>query len=193
MIDVENMPLVVTLDRFESIFKDHYTPLFHYVNSIVRDEDQSKDVISDLFLNLWQQRESLQINHIKPYLFRAARNGALKAVRVKNQTIQIPDDLFNTPTDSYNPFEWFAAKQSTKIVEALINKLSAKRKEMLELRLIGLKNHEIAKVLEVPEKTVEYNMREAIEQLTHAVNHSNLDKATIAGGLLLVTIIFSLT
>jgi RNA polymerase sigma-70 factor (ECF subfamily) len=187
-----NMPPQITLDRFESIFKDNYTPLFRYVNSMVKDEAQAKDVIADLFLNIWQQRGKLQIEHIKPYLFRAARNGALKAINLQNQTSQLPDDLFNIPADSYNPFERFAAKQSIKIVEQLINSLSPKRKEIIELRLLGLKNHEIAQMLDVNEKNIEYNMREAIEQLSHTVNHSNLDKATIAGGLLLINIMLTI-
>ena len=187
-----NMPPQITLDRFESIFKDNYTPLFRYVNSMVKDEAQAKDVIADLFLNIWQQREKLQIENIKPYLFRAARNGALKAINLQNQTSQLPDDLFNIPTDSYNPFERFAAKQSIKIVEQLINTLSPKRREMIELRLLGLKNHEIAQMLDVNEKNIEYNMREAIEQLSHTINHSNLDKATIAGGLLLINIMLTI-
>lgn len=186
-----NMPKKITLDRFESIFKDNYTPLFRYINSMVKDEAQAKDVIADLFLNIWQQREKLQIENIKPYLFRAARNGALKAINLQNQTAQLPDDLFNIPTDSYNPFERFAAKQSIKIVEQLINTLSPKRREMIELRLLGLKNHEIAQMLDVNEKNIEYNMREAIEQLSHTINHSNLDKATIAGGLLLINLMLT--
>jgi RNA polymerase sigma factor (sigma-70 family) len=186
------MPFVITLDRFESMFKDNYTPLFRYVHSMVKDEDQAKDVIADLFLHIWQQREKLQIENIKPYLFRAARNGALKAINLQSQTSQLPDDLFNIPTDSYNPFERFAAKQSIKIVEELIGKLSSKRREMIELRLLGLKNHEIAQMMDIPEKNVEYNMREAIEQLSHTISHSNLDKATIAGGLLLINILFTI-
>jgi len=186
------MPPQFSLDRFESIFKDNYTPLFRYINSMVKDDAQAKDVIADLFLNIWQQREKLQIENIKPYLFRAARNGALKAINLQNQTSQLPDDLFNIPTDSYNPFERFAAKQSIKIVEQLINTLSPKRKEMIELRLLGLKNHEIAQMLDVNEKNIEYNMREAIEQLSHTINHSNLDKATIAGGLLLINIMLTI-
>ncbi|MBK0378735.1 sigma-70 family RNA polymerase sigma factor [Mucilaginibacter segetis] len=192
-MDAENMSVVVTLDGFESIFKDNYTPLYRYVNSIIKDKELSKDVLSDLFLNLWQQKNKLQIANIKPYLFRSARNGALKALTAQNQISQLPDDAFNIPSDSYNPFERFVAKQSIKIVDELINKLPAKRREMIELRLLGLKNYEIANVMDIPEKNVEYNMREAIEQLSHAVNHSQLDKATIASGLMLINIIFTIS
>jgi RNA polymerase sigma-70 factor (ECF subfamily) len=104
----------------------------------------------------------------------------------------LPDDAFSIPENTYNPFEKFVAKQSIKIVDDLINRLPSHRKEMIELRLLGLKNAEIAKVLDITEKKVEYNMREAIEQLSHAVHNSNLDKATIAGGLMLINIIFTI-
>lgn len=174
------------------MFRDNYSPLFNYVNSIVKDSDMAKDVLSDLFLSLWQQKDSLQITSVKPYLFRSARNGAFKAISLQNKTTELPDDMFNIPADSYNPFERFAAKQSIQIVEELINKLSVKRREMIELRLLGLKNHEIAKILDVPEKKIEYNMREAIEQLRHSIHNSNLDKASIAGGLLLINVMFTI-
>ncbi|MEN0052162.1 MAG: sigma-70 family RNA polymerase sigma factor [Mucilaginibacter sp.] len=185
-----NMPLLHTLEGFESIFKDNYTPLFRYVNSIVNDDDLAKDVLSDLFLNLWQQKDKLQINELKPYLFRAAKNVSLKALTSRYNTSELPDYAFNIPENTYNPFEKFVAKQSIKIVETLINQLPLHRKEMIELRLLGLKNAEIAQVLDITEKKVEYNMREAIEQLGHAVSNSNLDKATIAGGLMMVNILF---
>ncbi|MDN3547682.1 RNA polymerase sigma factor [Mucilaginibacter aquaedulcis] len=191
-MEIVDMPLLHTLEGFESIFKDNYTPLFGYVNSIVNDDDLAKDVLSDLFLNLWQQKDKLQINELKPYLFRSAKNGALKALSSHYQTSELPDDAFNIPENTYNPFEKFVAKQSIKIVENLINKLPVHRKEMIELRLLGLKNAEIAQILDITEKKVEYNMREAIEQLGHAVNNSNLDKATIAGGLMLVNIMFTI-
>ena len=186
-----NMPSSHTLDGFESIFKDNYTPLFRYVKSIVNDEDLAKDILSDLFLNLWQQKDKLKINELKPYLFRAAKNGALKAISSRYQTAQLPNDAFDIPENTYNPFEKFVAKQSIRIVEELISRLPLHRKEMIELRLLGLKNAEIAQVLDITEKKVEYNMREAIEQLGHAVRNSNLDQATIAGGLMLINLIFT--
>lgn len=192
MMSAADFPVIVTLDQFENIFKENYSPLFRYVNSIVKDSDLSKDVLSDLFLNLWQQKDKLQINHIKPYLFRAARNGALKAVSNSQNITQLSDDTFNIPSDSYNPFEKFVAKQSIQIVEELINKLPAHRKEMIELRLLGLKNQEIARVMDISEKKVEYNMREAIEQMSHTIHNSYLDKATIAGGLLMINLLLTI-
>ncbi|NCD72351.1 sigma-70 family RNA polymerase sigma factor [Mucilaginibacter agri] len=192
-MDSAKSPLVVTLDKFEGVFKENYTPLFNYVKSIVKDSDVAKDVLSDLFLNLWHQRDKLQIRQLKPYLFRSARNGALKAISASNQTSQLSEDMFEIPADNYNPFERFVAKQSIQIVQELINKLPVARREMIELRLLGLKNHEIADVMDISEKKVEYNMREAIEHLSHMVHSANFDKATIAGGLMLVNIIFTLS
>ncbi|MEZ2335375.1 RNA polymerase sigma factor [Mucilaginibacter sp. RCC_168] len=191
MMETVNMPLLHTLDGFERIFRENYNPLFSYVKAMINDEELAKDILSDLFLNLWQQKDKLQINELKPYLFRAAKNGTLKALSSRYQTSQLPDDAFNIPENTYNPFEKFVAKQSIKIVEELINKLPSHRKEMIELRLLGLKNAEIALVLDITEKKVEYNMREAIEQLGHAVHNGNFDKATIAGGLMLISMILT--
>src|ERR1700741_1846577 len=100
-IIAENMQVLSTLDGFESIFKENYTPLFRYVNGIVKDDALAKDVLSDLFLNLWQDKDRLKINNIKPYLFRAAKNGALKALSSRTQTLSLNDDLFDIPSDTF--------------------------------------------------------------------------------------------
>jgi RNA polymerase sigma factor (sigma-70 family) len=179
------------LQQFEDVFKEHYSILFRYVKSIVKDDDQAKDVLSDLFLNLWLQKDKLQIQNIKAYLFRSALNAALKALSARSADASI-EDCWNITEDAFNPLERIVAKESVKIVEELMNKLPTTRKEIIHLRLCGLKNHEIAKALDITEKKVEYNMREAIEQLSYYMHNSNYDKATIAGGLMLINIIFIL-
>ncbi|TWR30272.1 sigma-70 family RNA polymerase sigma factor [Mucilaginibacter pallidiroseus] len=184
-------PPFFDLQQFENVFKEHYAALYRYVKSIVKDDDLAKDVLSDLFLNLWVQKDKLQIQFIKSYLFRAARNGSLKALNVQSASA-LTEDYWDITEDSFNPLERIVAKESIRIVEELMNKLPATRKEIIHLRLCGLKNHEIAKTLDITEKKVEYNMREAIEQLSYYMNNSNYDKATIAGGLMLVNIIFTL-
>jgi RNA polymerase sigma-70 factor (family 1) len=179
------------LQNFETVFKEHYPALFRYVKTIVKDDEQAKDILSDLFLNLWLQKDKLQIQNIKSYLYRAARNGALKLISTQSAST-LTELCWDITEEAFNPLERIVAKESIKIVEELMNKLPAMRKEIIHLRLCGLKNSEIAKTLDITEKKVEYNMREAIEQLSHYMHNSNYDKATIAGGLMLVNIIFTL-
>jgi RNA polymerase sigma factor (sigma-70 family) len=179
------------LQNFETVFKKHYPALFRYVKTIVKDDEQAKDILSDLFLNLWLQKDKLQIQNIKSYLYRAARNGALKLISTQSAST-LTELCWDITEEAFNPLERIVAKESIKIVEELMNKLPAMRKEIIHFRLCGLKNSEIAKTLDITEKKVEYNMREAIEQLSHYMHNSNYDKATIAGGLMLVNIIFTL-
>lgn len=189
-MDAANMSIAATLEGFESIFKENYSPLFRYVNSIVKDQELAKDVLSDLFLHLWLRKDTLKISNLKSYLFRSARNGAIRTISAQPDNLSLPEEAFDIPADTYNPFEKFVAKQSIQIIRDLINQLPALRKEMIELRLLGLKNSEIAEALDIPEKKVEYNMREAIEQLSRSVNNSNLDKAALIGSAMLIQLIF---
>ncbi len=186
--ETEQQPL--SLHNFENIFREHYASLFRYVKSVVKDDALAKDVLSDMFLHMWLQRESLLIHNIKPYLFRAARNGAVKAVTGRSND-QLSADCWDITEDAFGPFERLVAKESIKIVEHIINKLPAFRKEIIHLRLTGLKNHEIARILDVTEKKVEYHMREAIEQLGYFMRMENYDRATIAGGMLLLNVMFT--
>lgn len=189
-MQTESEVKINTLHNLETIFRENYSSLFRYVHTMVKDEDEAKDVLSDMFLNLWMQKDNLQITNIKAYLFRAARNGALKTLTAR-QTDELTENCWNISEQAFSPFERLVAKESVKIVERLINKLPAMRKEIIQLRLTGLKNHEIAKVLDATEKKIEYHMREAIEQLGYYMRHENYDRATIAGGLLLVNVMLT--
>ncbi|MBS7564073.1 sigma-70 family RNA polymerase sigma factor [Mucilaginibacter sp. Bleaf8] len=181
----------IDLQQFELVFKEHYSSLFQYVKSIVKDADLAKDVLSDLFMNLWVNKDRLEIQNIRPYLFRSARNGALKAISA--QSTESLDEIYLEITEeTFNPFERIVAKESIRIVEQLMRKLPAMRKEIIQLRLHGFKNHEIARILDITEKKVEYHMREAIEQLTYFMNQSNFDRATIAGGLMMLNVILTI-
>lgn len=181
----------IDLQQFELVFKTHYSSLFQYAKSIVKDADVAKDILSDLFMNLWVNKDKLEIQNIRPYLFRSVRNGALKAIATQN-TASLDESYLDITEETFNPFERIVAKESIKIVEQLMRKLPAMRKEIIQLRLHGFKNHEIARILDISEKKVEYHMREAIEQLTYFMNQSNFDRATIAGGLMMLNIILTI-
>jgi DNA-directed RNA polymerase specialized sigma24 family protein len=64
-------------DAFRKIF-DHYgCKLQSYVLKLSRSRETGEDIVHDVFLNIWKNRETLtQIDHFDSYLFRAARNAA---------------------------------------------------------------------------------------------------------------------
>ncbi|MBT3648168.1 MAG: hypothetical protein HN542_08010 [Flavobacteriales bacterium] len=55
--------------EFELIFKEHYASLVNYAVRMVKDPDSAEDVTQQVFVSLWEKRESIEIEgSLKSYL-----------------------------------------------------------------------------------------------------------------------------
>lgn len=73
---------------FEELFREHYRPLCAFGNTYLKDPERAEDIVQDLFVKLWNERERLVVNtSLKAYLFAAVRNRCLnekdKVVRMR--------------------------------------------------------------------------------------------------------------
>ncbi len=56
--------------------------ILHFAVHFLKDEELAKDIVQDVFLKLWQKRESLaNIDNIEAYAMRMARNRCLDKIR----------------------------------------------------------------------------------------------------------------
>lgn len=177
----------MTLKDFEAVFKSYYSSLFQYAFSFTRDEEAAKDVVADVFVTLWAKRSQLQISlSTKSYLFAMVKHQALKQVkRHKKEQEESGHYLFSQPVHQPSPLDKYLSHQSTRFLEELINKLPTLRQEIIELKLFGLKNREIAETLHLTEKKVEYQLGQSIEVLKYQIK-----KAQKAGSLVLESLAF---
>src|SRR2546427_13226465 len=67
---------------WQAAFETHYVDLCEYVLRLVGSGEAAQDIVHDLFLRLWDARGSRDsVRLSRPYLYVAARNGALKYLR----------------------------------------------------------------------------------------------------------------
>ena len=69
---------------FEQIYRKHYLRLFRYALSWLEDEDVAKDIVADLFSDLWDNNTVLQPDTVDYYLGRAIKNRCVNYLRHKN-------------------------------------------------------------------------------------------------------------
>ena len=152
---------------FEGLFKQHYSILCSYANKFLNDVDASEEVVQDLFCNLWNNREKLEISSIKSYLFRSVRNSCynlIKHINIREEykaynesEIKLEEDRVE---DNIN-----ASELEQKIRET-IDLLPAERKKVFIMsRFDGMKYREIAEKQNISIKTVENQMGKAIKFL----------------------------
>ena len=75
-------PAPVPTPTWDAALEAHYVELCEYVLSLVGSAEAAEDLVQDLFLHLWKTRGPRDAERLtRPYLFAAARNGALKYLR----------------------------------------------------------------------------------------------------------------
>ena len=66
----------------ESLFKSLYQRLCNYANTILNDIDESEEVVQQVFVQLWEKRETMEITtSVQSYLFRAVRNTSFNKIK----------------------------------------------------------------------------------------------------------------
>lgn len=166
----EYWPLVNKGDKgaFEKVFKLYYQPLCNYACSMLKDLDEAEEVVQNMFVNLWNKREQLQISSsLKSYLYRAVHNDCLNRIKHVKMKMSYADDYKNTATvGTDSSAKLLDAKELSRQIQEAIDELPQQCGLVFKMnRFDNLKYAEIAKELDISVKTVENHMGKALKIL----------------------------
>jgi RNA polymerase sigma-70 factor (ECF subfamily) len=153
---------------YELLFKEYYTLLVAFANKYLHDLEDSKEMVQDLFVNLYEKREHLEINSsLKSYLFRSVHNRSLNLINSQKIRDKYAAHINLTTDIKENRLEEEVNK--TELEHALyiaIGELPPKCKEIFKLnRFEGFSNAEIAERLKLSKRTVETQISKALKIL----------------------------
>jgi len=158
---------------FKELFLVQYAGLCAYANKYLNDMDQAEETVQDLFFNLWQKRERLEINlSMEAYLFRSVRNACLnmlKHIKIREIYKETHErELRESESKHDAPLE---TSELEAAIEAAIESMPPERKRIFKMsRLEGMKYREIAGALNLSVKTVEAQMGKALKYLRECLN-----------------------
>lgn len=156
-----------SVHAFEKIFKQHWESLYRSAKTKLRSHEEAQEVIQSIFSVLWEKRETLLITNLSYYLNTALRNRILNMIRGK-----IPQEKY---WDYYKVFipkhqntteHIVAFDELNSAVELAVKHLPEKSRQVFRLsKLEGRSNKEIANLLQVSEKAIEYHLTKSIKEL----------------------------
>lgn len=144
-------------DAFKMLFEKYGTRLYQFSLKYLRDKEEAEDVLSDVFLKIWENRSSLKTNtSFQSYLFTIAYNNIrqrfLKKSREEKYIQIFAEENLVDSSKGEDQVDYILVVQKINIV---INALPSRRKEIFNLSYKEeLKNHEIADKLGLSEQFV---------------------------------------
>lgn len=149
---------------FKSLFDHYFIPLCRFMNLYVQDKREAEDQALDLFIHLWENRATLQIQlSLKAYLFQSARNRCLNVLRDRKSHTSI-DELKQHPAD--HTFPALELEELAELISEAILSLPDKCREVFVMsRTHNQSNKEIAEKTGLSVKTVEAQITKALKRI----------------------------
>jgi len=164
------------IKAYETLFRAYFKPLVVYSERITGDHDDANEVVQDIFMKLWDKRESLEIRStVNSYLYRAVYNNSLQLLRRKKLDLKYRQYNSEHSYESTNPGSEMIATELNHKIGILLEELPENCKTIFKMnRFTGMKYREIADQLSISIKTVEANMTKALKHF-----RENLSEYTV--------------
>lgn len=168
--DTELIGLLKSGDKtaFTEIFNRYQSLLYIFAYKRIGEREEAKDLIHELFLTLWEKRESLNISGSLPaYLFTILKNKIFDLYKHKKVSQRYLDAFQNYLDTNQNGSDYLVRHNDlSAVIEKEIAALPARMREVFELsRKTNLSRKEIASELNLSEQTVKSHMHHALRIL----------------------------
>lgn len=158
---------------FEKIYRYYYPRLNYFARQYLFDIEASKNIVQDVFTELWAKRQTLHIDsNLHAWLFTVTKNKSLKMISQLKSRHNYDNYIGNRELDiNYKSLDAFDTsdivfEELQKQIKAALEKLPpACRRVFVMSRFEDKKNREIAEQLNLSVKTIEAHISKALRSL----------------------------
>lgn len=151
---------------FDELYSKIWKELYLKAYSKLKDEDLAKDIIQEVFIDLWNKRQIREIKNVRSYLLQAIKFKVLDEFRKSHYDFVEIDLFVEKIKESQCADSQIISKEFFSAVENWTDVLPRKRKEVFKLKYIkGFSNKEIAAKLNISQKTVQNQVLNSAPEL----------------------------
>lgn len=162
---------------FDAIYHNYSKKVLHFALGLVKDQDISRDLVQEVFVNLWEKRSRVDPSlNFDNYIFTIAYNSIRKYFRKKSiETKAIDHLLRNSPEIIESVDGTVIYNELLELANKTIENLPPKRKIVYKLsRQDGMKIKEIACKLNISTRTAENHLAKALKYLKEELSGISL-------------------
>jgi RNA polymerase sigma-70 factor (ECF subfamily) len=159
---------MLSKEEFKNIFDANFDAIrsFIFYRCHCEDRDRASDIAQDVFLKIWEKRESLDGHRIKPLLYKMAIDCCINNYRNELCRINFRQNLAEEDGRNLSPEDEMIFRESVAAyAKALEDMPEMQRRVFLMSREDGMKYREIAGQLHLSVKTVEKHVSAALRFL----------------------------
>jgi RNA polymerase sigma-70 factor (ECF subfamily) len=163
----------IALNNDQVAYKDLFLLLHNrlrqFAYSILKSNEEAEELVSDVFIRIWEKREQLTcIESPRLYFYTATKNLALNRLnKQKKLQSQSPDEwLVQLKSIYFDPEQLMITEEMLLQIRKAINNLPPRCRIIFKLvKEDGLKYKEVAELLHLSVKTVEAQMAIALRRI----------------------------
>lgn len=158
---------------FSVIYDRYWAVLFQHARRMTRNDELAKDVVQDVFINLWDKASELNLNHsLSSYLYTSIRNKIINLYDKEKVKTRYLDSLANFMEAGENITDHLLREKMLSVrIEKEIAQLPKGMKQIFEMSRKDNKSYKaIADDLNISDKTVKKQISNAIKILRLKLN-----------------------
>lgn len=173
-------------EAFEQIFRHYYPSLLNYGLRFNKDDEEVKDCIQILFMNIWERKAFLgNSDSIRNYLLASLRRLILKRAKANPMTVALEDDdsLFHVELSAeMQMIHDQTLKENVLSLQNAIQNLPARQKEALYLRFYNEQSFgETALIMNISTRAVYKLIYKALDALNEELAPQGRDVPFVLG------------
>lgn len=152
--------------------------LLRFATRFLKDEDEARDVVQDIFLKLWQKREQLaEIENIEAFAMRMTRNRCLDIIRAKKVVPIDAETDRKLKEETVDVHVKVEISESANQIVQIIKKLPDLQRRVMEMRdLQQFTYEEIAEMTELNVNAIRVNLSRARKKVRDEFLKLNSDE-----------------
>ena len=137
--------------------------LHRFAVLFLNDEDEAKDVVQDVFLKLWQKKETLDnVQNIEAFAMQMTRNRCLDILRDRKNKPAASATMQIVKTDATDVHLQVELSDSAKLIKILVNELPDLQRKIMQMKDIDqLEYEEIAEITNMEMNAIRVNLSRA--------------------------------
>lgn len=163
-------------EAFRMLFERYYQKLLAIAINIVHDLALAKDIVQEVFFQIWAKRHSLsQPKQPEAYLKRATINRAINKIKARKRITNL-QAAPEKESSSSHPGNIIEASELDQLIQKTLAELPERcRLIFIMKRIEGQSLKEIAATLDISTKTAENQITKALKALKNALKSYNQD------------------